>query len=269
MARIEEKFLQQLRDAKLFVSPPFAPTNAWPDGVWVGKPTSVDGNCIPDYRDGYIVIGGDRPLPPDMDAPMVVLCSQGDAWLVYSCDFAGGFMPSDFVNEWTSPDQAVTDILSFYFGDPKRMQAKARAKKRPRTGNEGNGDYMTNDRIPEPCITIMAISKQQGLIPTSAYARQARCYVHLTPLLWCSFNDPQELTQILNDIASKPVPEVAMSFEEVKSSSVVSSALASSKTISVSVEVLPETYHLRILRNNAKGEWLGEPCALEADFAPA
>lgn len=40
-------------------------------------------------------------------------------------------------------------------------------------------------------------------------------------------------------------------------------------SVSVSVEVLPETYHLRILRNNAEGEWLGEPCALEADFLPA
>jgi hypothetical protein len=98
MAKIEEKYLQQLRDAGLFVSPPFAPTNAWPDGVWVGKPTSVGGNCIPDYRDGSIVIGDDRPLPPDMDAPMVVLCFY-------------------------------EDILSFYFGDPQRMEAKAEARK--------------------------------------------------------------------------------------------------------------------------------------------
>lgn len=125
---------------------------------------------------------------------------------------------------------------------------------------------MKNERVPEPCISILAISKQQGLIPTSAYARQARCYVNLAPLLWCSFSDPRGLAQILKDIASKPVPEVAMSFEEVRNTSVVSSALGDSRRVSVSVEVLPESYHLRILRNNAKGEWLGEPCALEADF---
>jgi hypothetical protein len=127
MAKIEEKFLQQLRDAGLFVSPPFAPTNAWPDGVWVGKPTSVAGNCIPDYRDGYIVIGDDRPLPPDMDAPMVVLCFYEGIWWVSAQNGGGG--PADFINQWSNPEQAVVDILSFYFGDPQRMQAKADARK--------------------------------------------------------------------------------------------------------------------------------------------
>lgn len=127
---------------------------------------------------------------------------------------------------------------------------------------------MKNERVPEPCISILAISKQQGLIPTSAYARQARCYVNLEPLQWCSFSDPKGLAQILREIASKPVPEVAMSFEEVRKTSVVSSTLGDVKRVSVSVEVLSSSYHLRILRNNAKGEWLGEPCALELDFKP-
>ncbi|MDR3615976.1 MAG: hypothetical protein P4L53_20630 [Candidatus Obscuribacterales bacterium] len=132
MARIEEKYLQQLRDAGLFVSHPYSPKHGWPDGVRVGKPTSTPGNSIPGYRDGGYLVIGDAPLPPEMNAPMVVLCSHGGAWWVYSWDFDGGFMPSDFVNEWSSPEQAVADILDLYFGDPQRMQAKAEAKMKPR-----------------------------------------------------------------------------------------------------------------------------------------
>jgi hypothetical protein len=135
MAKIEEKYLQQLRDAGLFVSPAYSPTHAWPDGVRVGKPTSTPGNSMPHYEAGYIAIG-DAPLPPDMDAPMVVLCSFGDVWRVYAQDYAGGMTPADFVNEWSSPDQAVSDILAFYFGDPRRMQAKAEARTKPTMGAE-------------------------------------------------------------------------------------------------------------------------------------
>jgi hypothetical protein len=134
MANIKEKYLQQLRDAGLFACRLYSPTHALPDGVRIGKPTSTPGNHIPDYIDsGYIVISDFAaeplpPLPPDMDAPMVVLYSRDDAWWVYSYDFIGGLMPSDFHNEWPTPEQAVADILDLYFGDPKRMQAKAESK---------------------------------------------------------------------------------------------------------------------------------------------
>jgi hypothetical protein len=125
---------------------------------------------------------------------------------------------------------------------------------------------MKNERIPVPCINIMAVSKELGLMPTSAYVREARCYVHLAPLLWCSLNDVGELTHILQNRASEPVTEVAMTFDEAKRRTDVSSVLKGAKTVSVGIVVLPDTYNLRILRNNSKGEWLGEPCALETDF---
>jgi hypothetical protein len=134
MAKIQEKYLQQLRDAGLFVSSAYSPTHAWPDGVRVGKPTSTPGNSIPDFETGYIVLG-DAPLPPDMDAPMVVLCWSGDLWRVYGQDSAGGMTPADFVNEWSSPDEAIRDILAFYFGDPRRMKAKAQARTVHTTNN--------------------------------------------------------------------------------------------------------------------------------------
>ena len=129
MSKIDEMHLQQLRDAGLFVSAPFSPMHMWPDGVWVGKPSSTSGNSIVGYNDGFIALG-DEAVPPEMDAPMVLLCSTRGAWWVYSCDFAGGIMPSDFTNEWSTVDEAIADILSLYFGDSKRMEAKATAKKK-------------------------------------------------------------------------------------------------------------------------------------------
>ena len=132
MSKIEEKYLQQLRDAGLFVSKPYSPTHGWPDGVRVGKPVSTPGNSIADYRDGgFISIEGFEhslgpPFPPEMDAPMIVLCSNNEVWTVDSCDSAGGMRSSDFINKWASGDEAIADILSLYFGDPQRMRAKAK-----------------------------------------------------------------------------------------------------------------------------------------------
>lgn len=36
--------------------------------------------------------------------------------------------PGDFLNEWNSPEEAVQDILDFYFGNPDRMEMKAKAR---------------------------------------------------------------------------------------------------------------------------------------------
>jgi len=52
-------------------------------------------------------------------------------WFVLAEDYCPAPGPGDFVDEWTSPDEAVKDILDFYFGDPQRMKAKADAFARP------------------------------------------------------------------------------------------------------------------------------------------
>ncbi len=124
MAKLDEEYLEQLRKAGLFVSSPYSPTHGFPDGVRVGKPTSTPGNGIPGYQDGYIVIG-DAPLPPEMDAPMVVLFSMNDKWYVFAVDCSGGMGLGDFQNEWSTPQDAIQDILDFYLGDPTRMNLKA------------------------------------------------------------------------------------------------------------------------------------------------
>lgn len=127
---------------------------------------------------------------------------------------------------------------------------------------------MKNERIPHPSISIFAFSKQQGLIPTSAYARQARCYVHLEPVNWCSLTDSKALCQIFEDIILRPVPEAALTFDEVKATSVVSDKLGGAKTLLIDFDAYPDRYHLRVLRSNSKGEWLGKPYALEQVFPP-
>ena len=55
---------------------------------------------------------------------MLKFIFANDRWQVHGQDCAGGLGPADFINEWQTPEEAVKDILDFYFGDPKRMQKK-------------------------------------------------------------------------------------------------------------------------------------------------
>ena len=65
-----------------------------------------------------------RPI----DASTVMLELRDDkVWQVVAVEFIGGASSSDFVNEWFTGEEAVSDILDFYFGDPKKMEAKATA----------------------------------------------------------------------------------------------------------------------------------------------
>ncbi|HEY9869286.1 MAG TPA: hypothetical protein V6D08_08980 [Candidatus Obscuribacterales bacterium] len=136
MATINEKYLQRLRDAGLHVSHPMGCFNG---GVWVCKPTTTPGNAIPGYEGGYITIGEEPPCP-DTDAAMVALMQEDDTWIVWSIDCAGGMGYGDFENRWSTPEEAITDILDFYFGNPERMAKKAarRAGQKPR-GPGANG----------------------------------------------------------------------------------------------------------------------------------
>jgi hypothetical protein len=105
------------------VSPP---VSAFREGVWIGKPTTTPGNSIPAYEDdGYTLIG-EEMLAPKMDAPMLkfFIDCEGN-WTVIGEDYAGTRGPADFVNLWRTPEEAIDDILDFYFGNPTRMEKKA------------------------------------------------------------------------------------------------------------------------------------------------
>lgn len=118
MDQIDQKHLDRLQDSGLFVSHPLA---AFGGGVWVVKPTTTKGHYIPEYSAGYIAIG-DEPVPPDTNAPMTAFYRQNSAWVVNIKPSTGSKMePDEFLHEWESPEEAVDDILDFYFGDSSRM----------------------------------------------------------------------------------------------------------------------------------------------------
>jgi len=123
MSKIPEPCIEKLRSSGLFVSDPWPPSHVWPDNLLVGKPIGIAGNSIP----GYTTVFGLSDDQIDFDAPTVRLfCEQG-TWFVLAEDYCPAPGPGDFVDEWTTPDEAVEDILNFYFGNPQRMQAKADA----------------------------------------------------------------------------------------------------------------------------------------------
>lgn len=53
--------------------------------------------------------------------------SDGKKWVVTVHDYIPGPGPGDFRNEWDTPEEAVTDILDFFFGDQTRMNVKREA----------------------------------------------------------------------------------------------------------------------------------------------
>lgn len=130
MAKLEEHILERLKSAGLYVSRPYSSSHGFPDGVRIGKPAATPGNSLAGYHAGFAVVGEDAETPPKMDAPMVVLYCDGTKWIVYAQDSVPHPGPADFINQWPTPDQAVDDILAFYFGDAARMRIKAESKKK-------------------------------------------------------------------------------------------------------------------------------------------
>jgi hypothetical protein len=120
VAAIPEQCLDRLRGAGLLVSGPFVPDHvAFPDGMLVAKPASVAGHSLPGLAEAS---GG------LLDAPILYLHSDGGKWYVTSHDYVPGPGPGDFVNEWATAEEAVADILDFYFGSPTRMDVKRQAR---------------------------------------------------------------------------------------------------------------------------------------------
>lgn len=119
MAQIPDDVINKLLNAGLLVDRYFGPDHiAFPDGVIVAKPTSVAGNDVA----GFDCQFGDSEVRV---GPALFFHRDGAKWIVTSHDFMPGPGPGDFVNAWDTPEEAVADILDFYFGDPVRMAIKA------------------------------------------------------------------------------------------------------------------------------------------------
>ena len=124
MAAIDARHIDKLRAASLVVSEPFLPDHsAFPEGVIVGKPATVQGHSLPDYETLWVDAEG-RSV--SLDAPVVYLHGEGRCWYVTSHDSIPSPGVDDFVTTWGTPEEAVLDILDFFFGAPYRMDAKRR-----------------------------------------------------------------------------------------------------------------------------------------------
>ena len=137
--KIDDKYIERLREGGLFVAKPMPSTHVFPDGVLIGKPKSVPGNAIPDFSTGFVIdIAKDKEI--EFDAPPVWLFGHCGVWVVQAQEYSPVPGPGDFQNEWSSPEEAVEDILDFYFGDPERMHTKAEARKHPVRRSESDSD---------------------------------------------------------------------------------------------------------------------------------
>jgi hypothetical protein len=126
--KIPDEMIAQLQAHGLFVTKPVRTNHAQPDGVRVGKPKEVKGNFIPEYSSSFCEeIGVTEEIL--FDAPMVWLYGIDGDWFVLSQDYIPTFGPGDFKDKWAKEDEAIADILDFFFGDPARMKVKADAKK--------------------------------------------------------------------------------------------------------------------------------------------
>ena len=124
MATIGARHIERLRSTGLVVSEPFVPDHyGFPGGVVVGKPAAVPGHSLPDFEFGWCEADGSEIM---LDAPILYLHSDGRYWLVTSHDYVPGPGPGDFVTSWATPEEAIADIMDFFFGAPDRMDAKRR-----------------------------------------------------------------------------------------------------------------------------------------------
>lgn len=124
--KIADSHITRLRSEGLFVAPSMPPDHAFPGGVLVGKPKTVSGNCIQNYSIKFMLdVEKDEHI--EFDSPPVWLFGHCGIWVVQGQECSPVPGPADFLNEWSSVEAAVQDILDFYFGDPKRMLAKAAA----------------------------------------------------------------------------------------------------------------------------------------------
>ncbi len=104
-----------MRDKKLFVSKSYPAGHITENGIWIAKPSEIPGNSIPDYNGTY----GDIPI----DAPAIMLYPTAEGWVVLNQAHVPTLGPGDFENIWQTLQEAVDDVIDFYFGNPERMEA--------------------------------------------------------------------------------------------------------------------------------------------------
>ena len=91
---------------------------AGPNGYRITKPSSVNGDCRPDYESTLLSLDGDD-IP--CDAPISYLRWREGRWCHEVAEYAPGPGPGDFRHPYPSLEEAVQAVLEYYFGDPILM----------------------------------------------------------------------------------------------------------------------------------------------------
>lgn len=127
---ISEEYLNRLRGRGLLVYRMYgAEHKGYPHGCLIGKPVAIQGNSAPrggheTFLDDFDEATGKIVPGTAVNAPVMVLGYHQEKYYVELSEGIGGRIPGDFFNQWPTIDEAIADILDYYFGDPSRMAIK-------------------------------------------------------------------------------------------------------------------------------------------------
>jgi hypothetical protein len=107
----------------------------------IAKPNEVPGNTLPDYEEGY-----DGSW---LKAPHIEVWWVEGQWRVIVGGWMGRF-PLSRSRGFLTPEEVVTDVLDFYFGDPSRMEEWWR-RPTPEEVNAGYEAALATDLSADAC----------------------------------------------------------------------------------------------------------------------
>lgn len=119
MQPIGEKYIDQLKKRGLLPAGPFSPSHTLAHAYWIHKPKATPGNTTPSLVHYFET--GSETIP--LDAPSLLLLPKEDKWVVWMQEGVPTMRPGDFRHCWDTEQEAIDDILDFYFGNPERMNA--------------------------------------------------------------------------------------------------------------------------------------------------
>ncbi|MBA4049806.1 MAG: hypothetical protein C0464_02225 [Cyanobacteria bacterium DS2.008] len=131
-----------------------------------------------------------------------------------------------------------------------------------------------NEPITEPLLSIYAVSKQRGLLPTWAFSDKAGGFVAVAPYRWCQLDSAAALAGVFSSTLAAPVKEVDLSFEEAMKTTEIEHYLGlhsgkelERKTVSITISVESDKFDVHALGRAASGGWdYNEPYALKLDI---
>jgi hypothetical protein len=117
--RVVQEQLQRLRSAGLAVSDAVRRYGDNDFGFVICKPKSTPGNSFPIKE---VWLGETLSDKRAMDAPALMLETDNGRWVLGYHMWTPGPGPGDFRHVYDRLDEAIGDVLDFYFGDPERVR---------------------------------------------------------------------------------------------------------------------------------------------------